>query len=61
MSQVNDFWFQKNVLVTGASGFLGCYIIEQLIEKGANVIAIIRDYVPKSRLFFEKVDKINDD
>lgn len=57
LTTANDFWLLKNTLVTGASGFLGGYVVEELVSKGANVIAIVRDQVPKSRLFFEKIDQ----
>ena len=53
-------WKFSNVLVTGGSGFLGSYIIEKLINKSANVVAIVRDFKPRSRLFYENINsKIN--
>ncbi|HUT82281.1 MAG TPA: GDP-mannose 4,6-dehydratase [Candidatus Bathyarchaeia archaeon] len=55
MKSNNDFWTHKNVLVTGGSGFLGSYVIEKLIAKKANIIAIIRDQLPKSRIFYENL------
>lgn len=55
MKDNSDFWTHKNVLVTGGSGFLGSYVIEKLIAKKANIIAIIRDQLPKSRLFYENL------
>lgn len=45
------FWFEKNVFVTGASGFLGSWVAEELLSKGANVTVLLRDDVPASRLF----------
>ncbi|MCK5159605.1 MAG: GDP-mannose 4,6-dehydratase [Candidatus Heimdallarchaeota archaeon] len=57
MTNTNKFWLLKNTLVTGASGFLGSYVVEELIKKQANVIAIVRDHVPKSRLFHEKINQ----
>jgi nucleoside-diphosphate-sugar epimerase len=49
----------QKVLVTGGTGFLGAYIIKELIEKGYQVRAIRRTnklpaYIPPS--IFEKVD-----
>ncbi len=35
----DDFWRDRNVLVTGASGFIGSHITELLVQKGANVTA----------------------
>jgi len=53
----NNFWTLKNILVTGGSGFLGSYIIEKLLQRGANIIAIVRDQLAKSRLFYEKLNE----
>jgi len=35
-------WNNKNVLITGISGFVGAYLAEELIEQGANVHGLIR-------------------
>ena len=45
------FWKNRNVLVTGATGLLGSWLIERLVEEGAEVVALIRDFVPTSRLY----------
>jgi len=55
MSTKNNFWTERNVFVTGASGFLGSYLTEKLVKSGANVVAIIRDSVPKSKLYEENI------
>lgn len=39
-----SFWRDKSVLVTGGSGFLGSYVIENLQERGCN-----RIFAPRSR------------
>ena len=46
----HQFWDQRNVFVTGATGLLGSSLIEELIARGANVVCLIRDWVPGSRL-----------
>jgi len=33
-------WSNKNVVVTGAAGFIGSHLADVLVEKGANVIAV---------------------
>lgn len=37
------FWVDKNVLVTGADGFIGSWLAKKLVEEKANVITIVRD------------------
>jgi len=36
-------WKKKNVLVTGADGFIGSWIAKAVLERGANVLTITRD------------------
>ena len=50
------------ILVTGATGFFGRYVINELLDKGHNVICIIRDE-KKLKLFDwrDQVDVINCD
>ena len=43
-------WKNRNVFVTGAAGLLGSWLTEALIERGANVTCLLRDWVPDSRL-----------
>lgn len=57
--QKDFFWHDRRVLVTGATGLLGSHLVEKLIEKKASVVAMIRDHVPRSRLYTEGLqDKI---
>jgi CDP-glucose 4,6-dehydratase len=55
MSTKKNFWAERNVLVTGASGFLGSYLSEKLVQSNVNVIALVRDNVPKSRLYDQNI------
>lgn len=43
-------WLYKPVLVTGASGFVGSHLVSKLLDAGAQVIAIVRDWRPDSLL-----------
>ena len=40
----------SNVLVTGATGLVGGWLVEALVARGARVTCLIRDWVPDSRL-----------
>ncbi len=43
-------WKGRNVLVTGANGFVGSWLTQELIGRGAKVTALIRDLIPDSNL-----------
>lgn len=45
-----NFWKNKNVFVTGASGLLGSSMVEELLAQGANVTCLVRDWVYGSKL-----------
>lgn len=42
------FWDTRPVLVTGATGLLGTSLLRLLTEAGADVVALVRDWVPQS-------------
>lgn len=50
-----EFWSQKKVLVTGATGLVGGWLVHSLLEKAAAVIAFVRDPNLQS-LFFSIAD-----
>jgi CDP-glucose 4,6-dehydratase len=45
------FWRERPVLVTGATGLLGSWLTKALVERGASVVALIRDWLPENELF----------
>lgn len=47
---VSSFWRDRNVFVTGATGLLGSWLCKALVDAGANVVALVRDEVPRSNL-----------
>lgn len=42
------FWKRRNVFVTGATGLLGSWLTAELLKRGANVVCLVRDWVPDS-------------
>ena len=43
-------WRQRRVLVTGCTGVLGSWLVLRLLELGADVVGLVRDWVPHSQL-----------
>jgi CDP-glucose 4,6-dehydratase len=44
------FWRDRPVFVTGASGLLGSWLVRHLLASGADVVALVRDWIPRSEL-----------
>ena len=44
------FWQDRPILVTGATGLLGSWLTRRLVEAGADVVCLVRDWVPQSEL-----------
>lgn len=45
-----NFWRDRRVLVTGCTGVLGSWLTAKLVELGADVVGLVRDWVPQSQL-----------
>jgi len=45
------FWTDRQVFVTGATGLLGSHMTAELVARGANVVALVRDQVAGSHFF----------
>ncbi len=45
-----SFWQDRPVLVTGGTGLLGGWLIRRLIEAEADVVCLVRDWMPRSEL-----------
>jgi len=50
MTRPAAFWDGRSVLVTGGTGLLGSWLVPALVQRGARVIALVRDTVPASLL-----------
>jgi CDP-glucose 4,6-dehydratase len=55
-----SFWKQRSVFVTGATGLLGSSLTESLVDAGAAVTCLVRDWTPGSRLVRGgSIDRVN--
>ncbi len=44
----NSSWRGSRVFITGATGLLGSHLTRLLVDQGADVVALVRDSVPRS-------------
>ncbi len=45
-----QFWLDRPTLITGGTGLLGGWLARQLVAAGADVVCLVRDWVPQSDL-----------
>ncbi|BAQ63639.1 GDP-mannose 4,6-dehydratase [Geminocystis sp. NIES-3709] len=62
---MNKFWQDRTVFITGATGLVGGWLVKYLINTGADIVCLIRDWIPQSLLIqtkdFEKVKIVRGD
>ncbi len=44
------FWLDRPVFVTGGTGLVGSWLVKALSQAGADVVCLVRDWVPQSEL-----------
>jgi CDP-glucose 4,6-dehydratase len=44
------FWLDRPTFVTGGTGLVGSWLVRRLIEAGAEITCLVRDWVPQSEL-----------
>jgi CDP-glucose 4,6-dehydratase len=44
------FWLDRPTFVTGGTGLVGSWLVKRLIEAGADVVCLVRDWVPQSEM-----------
>ena len=44
------FWLDRPTFVTGATGLVGSWLVRRLVEAKADVVCLMRDWVPQSEL-----------
>ncbi|MBP6060421.1 MAG: GDP-mannose 4,6-dehydratase [Candidatus Pacebacteria bacterium] len=52
---MKNFWQDRRLFITGASGLVGGWLVKALLEKGADVVILLRDWVPGSDLITAKL------
>lgn len=59
------FWLDRPIYVTGGTGLVGSWLIRRLIEAGADVVCLVRDWVPQSEMirkgWIEKIKVVRGD
>jgi len=58
-----NYWQDRNVLITGCTGFLGGHLTKLLLDQSTNIVGLVRDRVPRADLFrealFNKITIVN--
>jgi len=55
----SGFWQDRPVFVSGATGLVGTWLVRRLLDAGADVVCLVRDWVPQSDLVREKlIDRV---
>lgn len=47
---ISTFWQDRPTLVTGATGLVGGALVRRLVHAGADVVCLVRDWVPQCEL-----------
>jgi len=59
------FWIDRPTYVTGGTGLVGSWLVKRLMEAGADVVCLVRDWVPQSEMmrkgWVEKVKVVRGD
>ena len=55
---MNEFWKDRNVFITGANGLVGSWLTKELVNRGANTVVLIRDFIPRDSLLKSVYDDL---
>ena len=66
MDKLNkDFWRDRPTFITGATGLVGSWLVRRLLEAEADVVCLVRDWIPQSELvrtgMYERVKVVRGD
>jgi CDP-glucose 4,6-dehydratase len=48
--EMTNFWQDRRVFITGASGLVGGWLVKELLAQKADIVILLRDWVPGSQL-----------
>lgn len=51
---MKNFWQDRRVFITGASGLVGGWLVRELLAHKADVVILLRDWVPGAQLIHSK-------
>ena len=49
------FWRDRRTFVTGGTGLVGNWLVKRLVAAGADVVCLVRDWVPQSELLRSRI------
>ncbi len=47
---MTSFWLDRPTFVTGATGLVGGWLVRRLVDAGADVVCLVRDWIPESEV-----------
>jgi CDP-glucose 4,6-dehydratase len=53
--EMSKFWLDRPTFVTGATGLLGGWLVKRLVDQGADVVCLVRDWIPQCELVRTKL------
>jgi len=54
-ASASSLWRDRPVFVTGGTGLVGGWLVRRLVDLGADVVCLVRDWVPRSELVAAKL------
>ena len=55
VDMTTGFWRDRPTFVTGATGLVGGWLVKRLVAAGADVVCLVRDWVPQSVLVCDRL------